>query len=65
VSAQITVPGVILKIVKPGTIQFRYTSPDKKAVILTKTIAGVYKVNGTISVVVSGKAPYDFIGLKK
>ena len=63
--AQITLSGMVLKIVKPGTIQFKYTSPDKKAVILTKTIAGVYKINDSISVVVSGKAPYGFIGIKK
>jgi hypothetical protein len=63
--AKITIPGQILKIVKPGTIQFRYTSPNNKSFVLTKSIPGVYKVNGTVSVVVSGKAPYDFIGLKK
>jgi hypothetical protein len=43
----------------------RYTTPDKKINDVIKTIGGVYKINELVSVVISSKAPYVFIGLKK
>ena len=61
----ITITGTILRILKPGTIQLRYTTPDKKVVVVVKTIGGVYKKNGKAPVVLEGRAPYKFIGIRK
>jgi hypothetical protein len=61
----ITITGTVLRILKPGTIQLRYTTPDKKVIVVVKTIGGVYKKNGKVPVVLEGRAPYKFIGIRK
>ncbi len=61
----VTVTGTVLRILKPGTIQLRYTTPDKKTIVVAKTIGGVYKQNGKVPVVLEGRTPYNFIGIKK
>ena len=62
---QITITGTVLKILRPGTIQIRYTTPDKKTIVVVKTIGGVYTPNGKIPVVLEGRAPYKFVGIRK
>ena len=62
---QITITGTVLKILRPGTIQIRYTTPDKKTIVVVKTIGGVYTTNGKIPVVLEGRAPYKFVGIRK
>lgn len=61
----ITITGTVLKLLKPGTIQLRYTTPGGKTIVAVKTIGGTYKAGGKVPIVLEGRSPYKFIGIRK
>jgi hypothetical protein len=63
---QITVPGTVLVYDRDNnTVRAKFTTPDKRVMTTTKSIAGIYKVNQPVSVVIAAKAPYTAVGVKR